>query len=102
MKQTITALVLLGLPLGALLPLVGCQTETQTETHADGTVDRDIEVTLDDEAAAEAADDLEAAGAVVGDAAQEAGEAVLDAADQAEDVIDRNVDLGSDAENQGD
>ena len=119
-----TTLALLGaFALVAAPALSGCASETTTDEDTativdDGSLDGivDLNDSLDadvdslntdleestDSAGAAIGRAGAAAGAAVGAAASEAGAAVGRAADQAEDAVDANVDLGTNAENQGD
>ncbi|WP_412070035.1 hypothetical protein [Rubrivirga sp. IMCC43871] len=95
-----TALATLSL-IAALL--TGCEGETRREVQDDGTVQTDFEVGLDDEvdareALSDVGEELEGAGETLRDAAREAGAEVEAAVNEAGDAIDRNVDLGDDAE----
>lgn len=96
MRTLFATLFAFALLLGPAGLLMGCETETQVEVESDGDRDVDTELELDEGVE----EDLEAAGAAVGDAVQAAGEAIEDAAQEASDAVDANIDLGDDAEIQ--
>ena len=117
--KTNTLALLGAFALVAAPALSGCASETTTDEDTativdDGSLDGivDLNDSLDadvdslntdlEESTDSAGAALGRAGAAVGAAASEAGAAVGRAADQAEDAVDANVDLGTNAENQGD
>jgi hypothetical protein len=78
-----------ALLVGAPLALTGCETETQREVEADGDVDYDTEIGVDEADLQE----IEAG-------ARELGQDIEQGAESVGDAVDRNVDLGDDAEDQ--
>lgn len=109
-----TTLALLG-ALAFAPALSGCNTETASEEDTATVVNDDSlngVVDLNDSLANEADADLDSAGAATGEALDATGEAIgagVDsagaaigrAAEGARDAVDANVDLGRNAENQG-
>ena len=100
MKTFFASAFAAALLIGAPMTLSACQTETQREVESDGDVDYDTELGIDESAVDEAQNDAEAFGNEVEDGAQEVGNDIEDAANDAGDAIDRNVDLGDNAEDQ--
>lgn len=106
--KTYTLALVGALALVAAPALSGCTTETTPDGDTATVVDGDSLdglVDLNDSLDVDAdslGDDLGDAGAAVGGAVDSAGAAVGRAADHAEDAVDANVDLGHNAEDQGD
>ena len=94
--------VLLGAAalVAAPLALSGCETEQQREVEADGDVDYDTEIGLDEGEVQELESDLDRTADEVGAGLERAGETIENEAREAGDAIDRNVDLGDNAEDQ--
>ncbi|MDT0632667.1 hypothetical protein RQM47_10940 [Rubrivirga sp. S365] len=100
MRIYLTSAFAAALLIGAPLTFTGCETETQREVESDGDVDYDTELGVDEAAVDEIQTDAEVIGNEVEEGAREVGDNIEDAAQDAGDAIDRNVDLGENAENQ--
>ena len=79
---------------GALF-IAGCEVDTGSETDADGSRDRTLEISVDEEIIDDARDNVNAAGEAIREGASEAGEAIRDGAERVDDNVD--VELGEDA-----
>ena len=84
----------------APLALTGCEVEEQQEIEADGDVDYDTEIGLDEGEVQELEANADRAADEIGEGLNRAGETIENEAREAGDVIDSNVDLGDNAENQ--
>lgn len=89
-----------ALLVGGPLALTGCEAETQREVEADGDVDYDTEIGVDEGDLQELESDAERAGENIERGAREVGEDIEAGAREVGDAVDRNVDLGDNAEDQ--
>ena len=94
--------------LAAVPALSGCETDTATtgvDADGDGAADDAVVLNVDSVGMDADADSLEAgldeAGTELGEAADSAGAAIGRGADAIGDAVDENVDLGDNAEQQG-
>ena len=97
MNKLFTTAFAAALLVGGPLALSGCQAETQREVEADGDVDYDTELGVDESAVDGMQNDAEAFGNEVEDGAREVGRDIGAGAQEAEDAIDRNIDVGGNA-----
>ena len=90
-----TRLFLIAALAAASFGLAACEVDSGTTTDEDGSTDRTVQFSVDEEVIDNAEDNLEAAGNAIQEGAAEAGEAIRDGAERVDDNVD--IELGEEA-----